>query len=134
MLPANKNQPPGWPTDRNHYLAYQASGPVVDIPVVLQDQWNTVSVVAAEPEMWLNPVRKTHNGQIFPIVDPVAHLACYRLLPPMPAFHPAVASDQFGVWQIEALDHCWLCVPSYKRVVVGTEPKTWGDIKALYHN
>jgi hypothetical protein len=133
VLPALKDVA-GPPPIHNHYLAYQASGPAENIPLVLTDQWGTVTAVAAEPAMFLNPVEKIADGQVYPIVDPVAHLACYWLQPPISAFHPAVAYDQFGIWQFEALDHCWLCVPSYKRLVVGTESRTWGDIKALYHH
>ena len=132
VLPARKFEP-GPPLLRNHYLAYAASGPPAGIPVHLTDQFGTVDVIAAEPELFLNPVEKMVNGVIYPIIDPTAHLACYRLDPPMLYTLPVVAFDQFGAWQFQLEDHRWLCVPSFKRQVVATEATTWGRVKALYH-
>jgi hypothetical protein len=137
VLPARKNQP-GPPLIHNHYLAYEATGPGIFVPVQLDDQFGPSEQVVAEPVLFLNPVQKTTpNGVVYPIEDPEAHLACYRLQPVMPYNIQVLAWDQFGnwqqPWQIVVNDDCYLCVPSHKRTVVETEKTTWGDVKALYH-
>jgi hypothetical protein len=132
VLPARKFEP-GPPLLRNHYLAYTASGPAVSVPVHLTDQFGSIDAIAAEPALFLNPVEKIVNGAIYPIEDPEAHLACYRLNPIRTYNIPVVAYDQFGIWQFTLGEDRWLCVPSYKRQVVETETTTWGTIKSLYH-
>lgn len=131
VLPARKFEP-GPPLPFNHYLAYNAIGPDVAVPVHLVDQFGIFDGVAMTPEFFLNPVQKTADGVVYPIIDQEAHLACYRLDPPWTYLIPVVAFDQFGEWQFDLIDHDCLCVPSFKQVVVQTESSTWGEIKSLY--
>lgn len=133
VLPARKYEP-GPPLQNNHYLAYQAYGPIVGVPVSLVDQFGAVSVVVLEPLYFLNPVQKIADGVLYPIIDSDAHLACYRIDPPMAYQIAVLAHDQFGVWDFQVLDHDCLCVPSWKIPVVATEQRTWSDIKGLYRN
>lgn len=134
VLPARKFEP-GPPLQNNHYLAYQAMGQPVNIPVSLVDQFGQIEAIAAEPVYFLNPVEKvTPDGVVYPILDPEAHLACYRIDPPMMYDIPVIAFDQFGVWDFIVLDHDCLCVPSFKRQVVRTEEKTWSEIRGMFHD
>ncbi len=131
VLPALKNEPtmpPPW----NHYKCYDALGPPLDIPVTLYDQFGSYQMIAKEPVLFCNPVEKTVQGNVYPIMTPEAHLACYRLEPVMPGGFTAMAFDQFGDWQITLLEPCWLCLPTIKLETVPTEPSTWGKIKSLY--
>ena len=133
VLPARKYEP-GPPLQNNHYLAYEASGAPVNLPVNLADQFGVVDVIAMEPVYFLNPVEKVVDGVLYPILDPEAHLACYRIEPPMAYDIQVLAFDQFGIWDFLVLDHDCLCVPSWKRQVVTTEARTWSDVKGLYHD
>jgi hypothetical protein len=133
VLPARKFEM-GPPLPFNHYLAYEAFGEPIMLPVNLLDQFDVVDVVVLEPLYFLNPVDKVHEGATFPIVDPQAHLACYRIDPPLPYDIPIVAEDQFGQHDVVVLDHDCLCVPSWKNIVIRTESRTWSDIKNLYRD
>jgi len=132
VLPAQKNEPGPLP-EHNHYLGYRVEGDALGVPVVLVDQFGTVSAVVTYPELLLTPVEKSVPGAIFPIIDPDAHLAVYRIDPPQVYQTTFVAFDQFGQWPNVANEHIWLCVPSWKRVITTpTEESTWGEIKSLF--
>lgn len=134
VLPARKYEP-GPLLQNNHYLAYEAFGDPVNLPVHLVDQFSSIDVIAMEPVYFLNPVEKvTPDGEVYPILDPEAHLACYRIEPPMPYDILVMAFDQFGDWEFIVVDHDCLCVPSWKREVVQSEQRTWSDVKGLYHD
>jgi hypothetical protein len=133
VAPARKYET-GPPLPFNHYLAYEAFGVPLQMPVFLQDQFGDVEVVVMEPLYFLNPVEKTHDGLVYPIIDPMSHLACYRIDPPLPYDIQVVAEDQFGMHDFMIMDHDCLCVPSWKENVVKTENKTWSDIKELYRD
>jgi hypothetical protein len=132
VLPALKNDPgtvPPW----NHYKCYDAVGPALNMTVTLVDQFGTYEMMAMEPVLFCNPVEKCVNGITYPIIEPMTHLACYRLEPPTPAsVQPVMMYDQFGDWQVTPLEPCWLCVPSMKLHTVPTHESTWGKIKELY--
>lgn len=131
VLPARKYED-GPPLQNNHYLAYEATGEPIMRTVNLADQFGVVDVVVLEPVLFLNPVEKMVDGVVHPIVDPEAHLTCYRIDPPMPYQIMVLAFDQFGVWEFEVVGHELLCVPSWKFDVVSTEQRSWSDIKELY--
>jgi hypothetical protein len=132
VLPALKDQPgdiPFW----NHYKCYEAEGPPVDIPVLLHDQWGGFTSVAVDPVLFCNPcIKELANGELYEIVTPESHLAVYRLDPTLMGDVPANAYDQFGIWQINAVEAIWLVVPTEKLTVVETELRTWGGVKSLY--
>jgi hypothetical protein len=132
VLPALKDEPgqvPLW----NHYKCYDAVGPTVDVPVLLHDQWNGFGSVAVDPVLFCNPcIKELANGERYEIVTPESHLAVYRLDPTLLGDIPATAYDQFGIWQITAIEAIWLVVPSEKLTVVGNETQSWGRVKSLF--
>ena len=133
VLPAYKDMPgAGWPASWNHYKCYDAEGPAVNVPVQLVDQFGSYVMVAVDPVLFCNPCMKEVNGLQFDMVWPDIHLAVYRLDPPEQAGFFAVASDQFGVWDINLEEPIWLVLPTEKLTVVETESKSWGDVKSLY--
>ena len=134
VLPAWKDVPDGdFPPFWNHYKCYEAEGPPVNVDVLLHDQWGGFSSVAVDPVLFCNPCTKElANGERYEIVTPEAHLAVYRLQPTLPSDIPATAYDQFGVWQINAVEAIWLVVPTEKLTVVESETKSWGGIKSLF--
>ena len=129
-IPPGMNEFPEW----NHYKCYDVLlGPAVDIPVVLHDQWGGFGTVVVDPVLFCNPcIKEIIGGLRFEIVDNFPHLAVYRLEPTFGVDIPAIAYDQFGVWQFAGIEAIWLVVPSDKHTVVGTESKNWGSIKSLY--
>jgi len=133
VTPALKNETGELPV-ANHYECYKALGPSLDVPVQLLDQFGNRSAVLLEPVLFCNPVEKQVAGVVYPIVDPHAHLACYRMDPQLQYDIPIVAQDQFGVWQLHLTTDEWLCVPSLKTYVTPAEQSTWGKIKARYSN
>lgn len=134
ILPARKDQS-GPPLYHNHYKVYEAFGPPVNMPVVLQDQFQSWTFMATNPRWFCNPTDKIVAGTVFPIIDDQVHLACYDLEPIVPFNRPGhTAYDQFGIWPLYVSDPCWLCLPTWKQDVVSTEKSTWGEVKALYHD
>jgi hypothetical protein len=134
LNPALKNVPGGQPPFWNHYLCYDAIGPIVVRPVVLVDQFGTTTVVGLQSRWFCNPVEKRHldDGLVYPILDYKAHLACY-IKNPNPMAQPIIGVDQFGQWQFDVFQSDCLCVPALKEHVVKTEESTWGKIKAMYN-
>lgn len=132
LAPAGKNQaeiPEG-----NHYKCYQADdAPVVDITVGLVDQVDSVAVVAMYGEYFCNPVEKTFEGIVYPMADSLVHLTCYRVDNTKSYSVTEAVVDQFGSRTIVLEQNMYLCLPAEKGGVVGTEPSSWGRIKALYH-
>ena len=131
--PANS---PGLPI-RNHYKCYDAIGAppgsaAGGIQVRLDDQFGTETVTVDSVEIFCNPVDKNHAGKDFPIVDPLDHLVCYRILPPENLMEHHLLIDQFGPWRLTAVQPIWLCVPSLKTGVTQAEGSTWGKVKSYY--
>ncbi len=135
LNPALKNvQPPATPPVWNHYLCYNAQGPTLARPVVLIDQFGQYQVQVLYGKLFCNPVEKRDvTGIVYPIIDPIAHLACYLIQSPTPFGHAVVAIDQFGNWQFDTLENDCMCVPALKEHVLKTEQSTWGKVKALYN-
>ena len=137
LLPALKNVPaPGAPVpDWNHYVCYEAiAGPLVGEYVTLVDQFGNAQVQVLKAKLFCNPAQKQADGRIYPIMDPVVHLACYQVLNPDGSLTPITTIDQFGFWQTQLYQNDCLCVPSLKDHPVPSEKSTWGQIKALYRN
>lgn len=132
ILPALKDELgpiPVW----NHYKCYDAIGDPVHMQVDLMDQWGTYVSVAVDPVLFCNPcIKELADGTRYEIVTPEAHLAVYQLEPRIPADNFAIALDQFGEWDINAIEAIWLVVPSEKLTVVGNETKSWGGVKSLF--
>jgi len=138
LLPSLKNLPtPGGGTVPfwNHYVCYEAvSGPLMGQYVVLIDQFGTAQVQVLQPKYFCNPVQKYADGVIYPIKDPIVHLACYMVQSADPAGHSITALDQFGFWPTQIYNNDCLCVPALKDHPVKTDRSTWGKVKALYRN
>jgi hypothetical protein len=137
LNPALKNFDPAGgqqiPTDVNHYKCYRAIGPPVQRQVTLYDQFGVRDAFIAEPQYLCTPTQKVDPaGVVYPIADPIAHLACYVIQPVQFYGIPATFKDQFMQGQIRFRDDCLLCVPSTKNVVTPAEPNSWGRVKALY--
>jgi hypothetical protein len=124
----------------NHYLCYDVlSGPIVQRDVILIDQWGSANVYVLEAKLFCNPVEKrvydaAGNEQIYPIIDPNAHLTCYWVNNPVFTPRPVTTLDQFGYWQFQVYQNDCLCVPALKDYPLAVEESTWGKIKALYRN
>jgi hypothetical protein len=139
LLPSRKNltgpgaPPPIW----NHYLCYEVvTGPIVEQPVLLIDQFGGVQVQVRYAKLLCNPVEKTEftpsGPVVYPIIDATAHLSCYEILNTVPYGQPITALDQFGFWQTQVLQNDCLCVPALKDHPLPSKPSTWGKIKSLY--
>jgi hypothetical protein len=123
-------------TAANHFKCYAVeSGPFVGTEVVLLDQFGFYAVTVTEAAVWCNPAEKRlETGEVYPIEDEMAWLACYYTTPPTffaPAI-PVVVADQFGTVTHEIVSREVLCVPSQKAMPIPTETTSWGGIKATY--
>jgi hypothetical protein len=130
-----KQPPQGTIPPKNHYLAYDVTGDPIGAHVTLQDQFFQYDAQVNFPRFLAPPVEKNYRGEVFPILDPVAHLVVYdiNLLGGVPQKPPPVfVKDEFGTWQLALDQPLFLCVPSYKTGVVGTNGTSWGRLKTLY--
>ena len=138
LAPALKNPqpgpvPPDPPSTINHFKCYDAKGAPLFKPVDLEDQFGHRTAVVDTPVCFCNPVEKDlPDGIRYPILDPITHLACYRIDPMLFYGITVLIRDQFFFGPIYLEDDCLLCVPSLKQEVVPTDPGTWGHVKALY--
>jgi hypothetical protein len=135
VLPAAKNAGGPLPEGTGqHYKCYEAQGPIVDAQVTLLDQWGDMTGVLTVPRFFCNPVEKTFQGVLSPVVNDSLHLACYQLEPMMQLNTPFMAWDQFGDWNLTALLTEWVCVPSAKLQFISVESRTWGNVKKLFRD
>lgn len=105
----------------NHFQCYPVrEGTRPKATVTLTDQWHTEkAVVVGEPLVFCNPAEKVHGRQKFPIVNPTAHLVCYRLT--AKAFQQKAAiRNQFNKTRLAVSSPDRLCVPSRKLKVQAT--------------
>jgi hypothetical protein len=125
----HRAQPP--PVD--HQLCYAASSVSFRIPagIRLINQFSPngfVPTIAHKVVLHCNPTMKIlPTGQVFPITNPNAHLACYKITPPTPQPVPMVSvTNQFGTATLQPLQPNLLCVPSWKSLTgpPGKTPKT----------
>jgi len=102
------------PIDLDHFLLYEAFGPPIEVPVLLDDQFVIgEEVLVVEPAFFANPVQKTHGDLTTPIVNPWGHLVFYRILGGT-FFIPVVAENQFGQSSPWLLESYYLAVPTEK--------------------
>jgi hypothetical protein len=121
------------PPPVDHQLCYSASGPNFKIPagVRLIDQFSPngfVPAIVNPAVVHCNPVEKIlPTGQIFPITNPNAHLACFKITPPSTQPTPTVqVTNQFGTGILIPSQPNLLCVPSWKSLTgpPGKTPRT----------
>ena len=128
--------PPTGPVPaKNHYLAYDAAAPFVLLNVTLQDQFFQYAAEVDQGRFLAAPAQKVFQGVVFPILDPVPHLAVYIIgfPPPVPPAPGSVfALDEFGTWQLQLGPPYFLAVPSFKDGVVPTHGTSWGRLKSIY--
>jgi len=121
-------QPP--PVD--HQLCYNAvSQFAIPSGIRLINQFNPngfVPVISSALVVHCNPVQKTlPSGQVFPITNPNAHLACFPLSVQSPTPTPTVmVTNQFGSAVLVPSQPNLLCVPSWKSLTgpPGKSPPT----------
>jgi hypothetical protein len=121
------------PPPVDHQLCYNASGSQFTIPagVRLINQFSPngfVPIINSTVTVHCNPVQKTlPSGQVFPITNPNAHLACYPIsvtsTQPTPT---VVVTNQFGSATLVPSQPNLLCVPSWKSLTgpPGKSPTT----------
>jgi hypothetical protein len=113
-VPTEKNDE-GEPDNISHFKCYEAEGPALNAPVVLQDQFDMERVRLLAPRFLCNPATKTVGGvTTAPELDE-QHLACYTLNPsarPPRDFVDIENQFETDVLQIEASN--FVCVPSGK--------------------
>src|SRR5258705_4016152 len=102
--------------------------------VMLIDQFGNVQVVVLGAKYFCNPVEKNDRGAVYPIIDRIAHLACYQVDNRAPDINNIITDDQFGFWKTTIQGNDCLCVPARTDVPVPTKQTTWGRIKSLYRN
>ncbi len=126
-VPTEKGIVPAPPTPSSlavdHYRCYKAKpakgSPVVDgVSVTLADQFEARQAIVKKCLRFCTPVSK--NGE--PLLDPAAHLTCYKLVrdpvDPVPPFQPIDVNveNQFGELKLTARPLPHLCVPSLKEL------------------
>jgi len=126
-------QPAEAPPPVDHQLCYNANGSQFKIPagVRLINQFSPngfVPVISSTMTVHCNPVQKTlPSGEVFPITNPNAHLACYPIsvtsTQPTPT---VVVTNQFGSATLVPSQPNLLCVPSWKSLTgpPGKSPTT----------
>ena len=106
------------PVCLNHFLVYEAYGPVVNDEVMLNDQFVSGEVaVVYEPYLFANPVQKTVPGSApTPIEDPNEHWVLYDIWDAeSPSADKRIGIDnQFGPQILDLLEREYLAVPSQK--------------------
>jgi hypothetical protein len=110
------------PPPVDHQLCYSAAGPnfkKIPASVMLINQFSPngfVPTIAPTAVIHCNPVAKTlPDGQVFPITNPNAHLACFPITAPTPQPTPTVVvTNQFGSATLIPSQPNLLCLPSWK--------------------
>jgi hypothetical protein len=124
--------PAAVPPPVDHQLCYKASGTfTVPAGVRLINQFSPngfIPVIRPTAVVHCNPVQKTlPSGQVFPITNPNAHLACFPIaassIQPTPT---VVVTNQFGSATLILAQPNLLCVPSWKSLTgpPGMTPST----------
>jgi hypothetical protein len=127
------------PPPVDHQLCYTATGTHFRIPagVRLIDQFSPngfVPRISPTVPVHCNPVKKIlPTGQVFPITNPNAHLACFGIIPATPQPTPTVVvTNQFGSARLIPGQPNILCVPSWKSLT-GPPGKTPNTPPGLNH-
>jgi hypothetical protein len=102
------------PVCLNHFLVYDAYGPVVNDEVVLSDEFIRDEVaVVYQPYLFANPVQKTVDGTVTEIESPNEHWVLYDI--EGPSIDKNIQIDnQFGPQTLDLLYPEYLAVPSQK--------------------
>jgi len=100
------------PVCLNHFLVYDAYGPVVNDEVVLSDEFIQDGVaVVYQPYLFANSVQKTVGGEVTEIEDPNRYWVLYDI--EGPSIDKNIQIDnQFGPQTLDLLQPEYLAVPS----------------------
>jgi hypothetical protein len=107
------------PRPIDHQLCYTATAKGFKIPanVILKNQFSPKGFKPAigPVAFHCNPVKKIlPSGQVFPITNPNAHLACFSITAPKQPVHKVIVSNQFGKAKLVTGQPRLLCLPSWK--------------------
>jgi uncharacterized repeat protein (TIGR02543 family) len=102
------------PVCLNHFLVYDAYGPVVNDEAILSDQFIQDEVVVVyQPYLLANPVQKTVDAEVTEIEDTNEHWVLYDI--EGPSIDKNIQIDnQFGPQTLDLLQPEYLAVPSQK--------------------
>jgi hypothetical protein len=116
LAPAQKIEPgSAFPKQLSHFAVYQVlEGTVVNKPVQLQDQFGLSKAVVMSPMAFAVPVKKSHDNNVFPIVNDKAHLVIYKVTPKIVQKNCAI-KDQFKNSKIAVTQRILLAAPTIKR-------------------
>jgi hypothetical protein len=107
------------PVGLDHYLLYAVmGGTALQIPVGLIDEFSPEpdSVTVMEPAFFAIPVKKTHDGVVTDIENPMAHLVFYKITGSSVSYPVVRVVNQFDEvpFDYELLGPDMLAVPSLK--------------------
>jgi hypothetical protein len=102
------------PRDLDHFKCYEAKGEPIAVTVGLKDQFNHEPQVRVHvPFALCNPVAKKHENKETKILNPDAHLMCYKI--ETKSFDTKVKiRNQFGEAELPIQQADVLCVPTHK--------------------
>lgn len=128
---------PAAPPPVDHQLCYNATATGFVIPpgIVLKNQFspNGFTPTVGSLVWHCNPVQKTlPNGTVYPITNPNAHLACFKLTAPTQPTPLVQVSNQFGTAKLQPSQPNMLCLPSWKSLT-GPPNKTPNQPPGLNH-
>ena len=135
LVPAYKNYQSPVPPLANHYLCYKAQGPPPPpTGYDLRDEWRVDFQIPGPLQFLCVPCWKQHNGQIFPPVDTLTHLALYPIRPASERFAASLQDQFITTYELAHQEPVeYLLVPSLKDLIPTSDKRsTWGRIKQIY--
>jgi len=105
----------------DHFACYLVSPTGLKAPfigITLRDQFGQHTTSAISRFTLCNPAQKTFRGSVTKVLNPNAHLVCYRPSPNQASVPPALSTvrtiDQFGNDVLQVVKPVELCLPSSK--------------------
>jgi hypothetical protein len=133
--PAKSPAKPAAPPPVDHQLCYNATATSFVIPpgIVLKNQFSSFAPTISSLVWHCNPVVKTlPSGMVFPITNPNAHLACFKLTAPTQPTPVVVVTNQFGSAKLQPGQPNMLCLPTWKSLT-GPPNRTPNQPPGLNH-
>ena len=97
------------PPMKNHYKTYEVVGPTISAPLILKDQFGTITVTSMTMTKFSNPTEKNFES----IIDSLLHYTWWNFFVPQPT-RTVNATDQFGFNQWTVFDALYLLAPALK--------------------
>jgi hypothetical protein len=104
----------------DHFMCYTITGPSVNAPVALQDQFDVLiglveQATVTKPSFFCNPVRKIRGGVVTEIRNINNHLKWYKIDTPQVPTHKVLVTNQFTTGQTLTVGQPqWIAVPTQK--------------------